>query len=361
MAQTIEVCHQRWGAAHERPEAAIHAGDHAVSTNDVGVAADPLRDQSRVFNKVRGGIDHAWNQDLLVWNLDRLQVLPFVLVTRVGAFETQRLRAGLEANIDDLAEREVVGVRALVVAPANMKPHRILGDSDGRRIEGFDVAFRNLTEFVIGEVTVLVVARGTEIGGVDLQQKAGRDNRLVLNAHHLGERLQISGLVGIVQIDDKAGENARRRCGHERVRRLGPVDGGGEVRKITLEWRAVRIGEWADASRKRDVTKLHHPLHEVGMVKLVTADHDVTPLLGGARVHRNAGHAVADIHRVGRLAHLAVAHHVDATRDLLCDHVLDRLGTLHLERGRLDLLAALLGENEIDQRLRPRQAADMSS
>ena len=96
---------------------------------------------------------------------------------------------------------------------------------------------------------------------------------------------------------------------------------------------------------------------EVGMRELVAADHDVAALLERARVHRDALGAVADVGRIRRLAHLAVADDVDAGRRLLCDAVFYRLRGRVLEGLRVDGVAFFAAEDDVDQRLRPRQAA----
>ncbi len=82
-------------------------------------------------------------------------------------------------------------------------------------------------------------------------------------------------------------------------------------------------------------------------------------LLRGARVRRDAGDAVADIGGVGRLRHLAVGDDVDAAGDLRRHHVVDRLGGRGFEQFGRDGFALLAPQNEIDQGLRPRQAAGM--
>src|SRR5262249_41367792 len=71
----------------------------------------------------------------------------------------------------------------------------------------------------------------------------------------------------------------------------------------------------------------------------------------------DAGDAVPNVGGVGRLAHLAVADHVDAGCDLPCDDLVDCLGSLRLEHGGIDGAALLPREDEIAQRFRPRQAA----
>jgi len=85
----------------------------------------------------------------------------------------------------------------------------------------------------------------------------------------------------------------------------------------------------------------------------IAADHDVAALLGGARVRRDAADAMADIGRVGRLAHFAVIDHVDAGGGLLRNDVLDRFGGRDFNGVRVHRTAFLAAENEVDERLRP--------
>ncbi|MGB7076522.1 MAG: hypothetical protein WBD53_04985 [Xanthobacteraceae bacterium] len=68
---------------------------------------------------------------------------------------------------------------------------------------------------------------------------------------------------------------------------------------------------------------------------------------------------MADIGGVGRLTHLAVGDDVDAAFDLRRDHVVDRPRGRRFEQVGGDGFAVLAAQNEIDQGLRPRQAAGM--
>ena len=239
-----------------------------------------------------------------------------------------------------------------------MQPHAVGGQPFGRGIERGDVAFGDVFQkLVVGEMTVLVVARGSEVGGVDLQHEAGFDDRLVFVPHHLGERADISVFGRVVEVDDEAREDARRRRRHEdlgglrlRGRRLEPRD-------VAVERTAVEVAQFADAAGKRHVAKTSIAAGEIRMRQQIASQHDVAAARGGARVGRDAADAVADVGGVGRLAHLAVADHVDTGGDLFGDHLLDRLRARGLKRRRIDGFAVFALENEIDQRLRPRQAA----
>ena len=80
-------------------------------------------------------------------------------------------------------------------------------------------------------------------------------------------------------------------------------------------------------------------------------------LLGGARIRRDAGDAVPNVGGVGRLAHLAVADHVDAGCDLPEYDLVNCLGGFRLEpRAASTARPCSPRENEIDQRFRPQAA-----
>ena len=91
----------------------------------------------------------------------------------------------------------------------------------------------------------------------------------------------------------------------------------------------------------------------------VASLHDLAAPVGRAWVGLDARNAMPEVGGVGRLAHLAVADDVDAGLDLLGDHLVDRPGGLGLERRGVDELALFPVEHEVDQRMRPRQAAGM--
>ena len=133
-----------------------------------------------------------------------------------------------------------------------MQPHAVGGQAFDRRVEHRDVAFGDLAaEFVVGEVPVLVVARRTEIGRIDLQHKAGFDDGAVFDFEHLGERGEVGVLARIMQIDDKARQDAGRRRGHEHVRRLRLRRRGFEMGDVAVERGAVLVAQLADAAGKR--------------------------------------------------------------------------------------------------------------
>jgi hypothetical protein len=133
------VGHHRLGA-HGGAETAIDAGDQSLAIDHLGVAADALRNEARVLDEIRRRVDDTRNEDFVVGDLDRLEVFPFVVVARIGGLDAERLHLGLERDVDDFCHRQIVGVRPLVVAPADVQPHAVGGQPFDRGVEGCDIA-----------------------------------------------------------------------------------------------------------------------------------------------------------------------------------------------------------------------------
>ena len=82
-----------------------------------------------MFDIIGRCIDHPRQQELVVGKRKIPPNGPFVGVTRVCGLEGDALRLYAKNDPDDLGERDVVGVRAFVVAPTHMNP-----DHAGRNI-----------------------------------------------------------------------------------------------------------------------------------------------------------------------------------------------------------------------------------
>ena len=68
---------------------------------------------------------------------------------------------------------------------------------------------------------------------------------------------------------------------------------------------------------------------------------------------------MANVGRVGRLAHLAVAHDVDAGGNLFSEHIVDHPRRFGFEARRIGRAAGFTRENELGQGFGPRQAASV--
>ena len=91
-------------------EAAIRAGNHILTADDRRVPQDAVSDELRVFDKVGGMADDAGHQHLARRQLCLLPHAPLMLVPHVGGLEGIGLRLHLDDQIDDVLERQVVGV-----------------------------------------------------------------------------------------------------------------------------------------------------------------------------------------------------------------------------------------------------------
>ena len=164
-----------------------------------------------------------------------------MVVAWIGGFDADRLRARPEGDVDDFRQRQVVSVRSLVVAPADMQPHAVGRQTSRRSIERFDVALGDLTELVVAQVPVLIVARRGEVGRIDLQDEAGFNDRSILGLDHVRERRHVGVLGRIVQVDDEPRQDAGRGRGHEHVNGVGLARGRLQAGEIAVERAAILV------------------------------------------------------------------------------------------------------------------------
>ena len=119
-------------------EAAIRAGNDVLAADDRGVPQDAVSNELRVLDKICGMADDAWHQHLAGRQLRLLPHAPLMLVPHVAGLEGIGLRPDLEDQIDDVLERQVVGVRPVPAAPAQVVAHSFFGNADKRVIDGID-------------------------------------------------------------------------------------------------------------------------------------------------------------------------------------------------------------------------------
>ena len=72
---------------------------------------------------------------------------PFVLVPRIGCFNGDRVRFHFQNEIDDVAQRDIVFVRAMIAAPTGMKPNPVGRDVAQSMIERVDTQLGILAVF----------------------------------------------------------------------------------------------------------------------------------------------------------------------------------------------------------------------
>ena len=109
----------------EGAEAAIGAGNDALAADDLGEPEIRSATSSGCSTKfvmlsMTPGIS-TLSSGILAF----AQHAPFVRMPRIGGLEELGLRLCLEDDGQDRFERDIVGVRSLVVAPADVHPHAL--------------------------------------------------------------------------------------------------------------------------------------------------------------------------------------------------------------------------------------------
>jgi hypothetical protein len=113
--------------ADEGFEPAVDRGDNPFATDDIGIATDALRHELGVFDIVGKAVDDAGQNDRVVWEGYTAPYLPFMLMSGVGSLKRKGSNICLKYGFENFLEWDVVNVRTLVVAPAQMKTESLLG------------------------------------------------------------------------------------------------------------------------------------------------------------------------------------------------------------------------------------------
>jgi hypothetical protein len=106
--------------ANEICEAAIGARDNALFAHDIGKPLEPLRDKFRMLDGVGLSVNHTDDQRLIVRQFHVLPDRPLVFMPGVCRFDIDELRPRLQDELDNGPERDVLVVRAAIVAPADV-------------------------------------------------------------------------------------------------------------------------------------------------------------------------------------------------------------------------------------------------
>src|SRR6266436_2292671 len=143
--------------------AAIAAGDDVLAADQLGVAGEALGDEFGMLDEIGLGFEDAGDEDLARRQLQRLEHRPFMGVARVGRLEREAARLGQEDHVDDVLERHVAMMRALVIAPAQMEAQLLPRDVGDGVVERLDVKPRLLAEILDAQMCVLDVPAHGEV------------------------------------------------------------------------------------------------------------------------------------------------------------------------------------------------------
>ena len=210
-----------------------------------------------------------------------------------------------------------------------------------------------------GERLVLKLHRAfhRQVRRVDLEHQSARGDERIFLLHLAGEREDVFLVAFVVRIEHGRGDDAGRGRCHEAFR--GTDAGGRRIEQVELlrRGRQIVVADFADRLRRvrdfagRGKAPRHHREH-VGM------RHHV----GRRLANRSAAESLHAQRHIGLETDaglLTVVDDVDAGRDLLGHDLLD--GALHLavQGTGVDGFTRFLPHQQVGQRRRPRQAADM--
>jgi hypothetical protein len=96
-----------------------------------------------MLNEIGRRIDDPGDKDLVLRNFLVAQILPLMSVPGIGRFKRQAGRSRPHRDIKGLGQRDVVGVRAFVIAPAEVHAHRFRRNIGRRMIECWNISLGN--------------------------------------------------------------------------------------------------------------------------------------------------------------------------------------------------------------------------
>ena len=244
-------------------------------------------------------------------------------------------------------------VRPFVVAPANVQPDAVRRDARERVVERVHVQFGERLVLGIGVVLEHHVAPEAQVGRVELQHETRVDDGAVFRRHGIGNRFEVGLVVGVEPVRLEQRDHSRGCRVHETLERLVLRDRRLEIGDVQGDRLHVLDGDLADAARspvRGGATGGGLPLEEPGILLQIPGRLPVA-------VAVETRDAVLDVGGVADLAHLAIAHDIDAARHLAGDDGIHR-GADHLVPVRR-LFALFASEHHVRYGLRARQAADV--
>ena len=196
---------------------------------------------------------HAGDQDLVVGQLRLLPHRPFMRVARVGGLDNERLRLGLDEDRRDFGKGDVVVVRPLVIAPADVDARAVGRHVAQRVVQHLDMEFRALEEIGFVEVLKAGVMRHRQVGAIELQHEPGLDDRLVFLLHRRRDGFDIGLVARVIGVALEHRHQTRRGRGHEPFDHRDLIECRAQIGEVLAQRLAVAPGDRADAWARRAV------------------------------------------------------------------------------------------------------------
>src|SRR5712691_3953267 len=124
--------------ADPRADAAVSAGLDVLASYQPGVPHQALRHEFWMLHQVSGVSNHTWHEGLPLWELHVFPDTPFMLVADVRSLDGIRLRLDLEDNIGDVAQGDIVDMRSMATAPAEVQAHVVFGQTSEGVVDRLD-------------------------------------------------------------------------------------------------------------------------------------------------------------------------------------------------------------------------------
>ena len=119
-------------------EAAVGAGEDVLAADRAGEAHDALGDQLRVLDQLVEWLTTPGRSILPSGSLTSFHSFHSCSWRDVGGLERIALRVDLQHEVDDVLERQVVGVRPVPGAPAQVVAHAVFRDALERVVDRVD-------------------------------------------------------------------------------------------------------------------------------------------------------------------------------------------------------------------------------
>src|SRR5262245_4030424 len=108
---------------HSRADAAVGSGNDIFFSHQPGEIHKAIRNRLRMFYEAVNVSATSGNHYLASRKFDPLPNPPLMLVARIGRLYGVSAGADRQNKIDDISQRDIVLVRAVIAAPTHVKAH----------------------------------------------------------------------------------------------------------------------------------------------------------------------------------------------------------------------------------------------
>ena len=278
-----------------------------------------------------------------------------MFVAGVGPGKGYRRRPGLQYQVNHLPQGNIGMVRPQSAAPANVHPHPFRRQFGYRIVQRRHVHGRHFPKLRQSQMGKNLMAAQGQVGTIQLQQKAGVHNGLILAFHHFGQGVQVFLLAGVVLIGQETGNLTGRGSGHKDFRGRDGGSSGFQVVNILFHGRPVGPGNGAGAGRAqlKGRGKGFQQFGQFGKLRIAHGQRRAFPV--------KAGQPVFYIDRIVHPALLAIIDDIQPHGGLPRRHFVDGIAHRRIQIGPVGQAGLLLLHQQAQHCRGPRQAAGVGS